>query len=381
MRDINTAFLTRANELTAEYMANNPLMQESSTLTTVLNQYFPNLVQRIGLTLIKDSGEFNNPLNFARVTTMPLGEYLQHIFVDFVDPEDFPQLEQGGTVDPFIIHKPFVAAYANTNKIPKNYSVTLHDATVKGAFHTGEISAFTTMLAQITTGIDKGREAFQFEQTKEILARYIVDVAADTDITQVVSAITDQESMIAFISKVKEISIDMQFWRTFYNQAGVKRAVSRAQLKLLIRASAMNTITNQLSTIFNQENLNFEVGEIVQIDNFGGIVPTIDGTIGTQLFPVYNAQGRHLRNDDGTYVWTETAGSTTPYTGAIVSLDTNEDIIAMLVEDDFLLIAEQTLELDFNRNARGKYTNFFLTDIAVYGYIPFSNAVVFKIAS
>ncbi len=376
--DAQANFYSRASEVILEAMREGDLVIEGSAFNASHNEYFAALINKVGLTLLKDVGAGLNPLAFARRTDMPLGAYIESIFVDMADPQDFPILANGGTVDPFLIKKPLVKAYYLPNKTYKQFMVTNHVTRVRSAFTSSQKLA--ELLASTLSGLETGAETFDFEQMKEVLARYIGDVAADTSLTQNVTEITDDLSAISFISAVKTTAKDMLYVNSKYNFGGVRRAVPNSRLKLLIRADVRANIEINLSRVYNLAPLNFEV-DLIEINNWGGIfaAKTADAAA-PDLYPIFEpADGSHRRNADGSFQWTETEGSTTAYNGDVFYIDPYENVLAMLVEDDFLVLAEQEREMDNVWNPRGRYTNTILTQTGVYGYIPFSNAVVFRV--
>lgn len=294
----------------------------------MLNEFVTNLINRIGLTIIRNK-TFSNPLSILRKGSMPLGTDIQDLYENPAEAEQY-ELSNTAMAKLLTITDPdtHVAYYRRNRK--DLYTKTISRENLQGAFVSWE--KFENYISAITTSLYSGNYIDEFELTKSL-----VDGAYDNNkvIVETVSAVTDETSAKAFIKKCRSLFNKMKLPSTQYNayskfsgaKGTIKTWTEEDRFILIVTSDVMAEVdVDVLARAFNIENTKF-LGRVIEVDSFE-----------------------------------------------------NEEIQAILCDEAWFQIYENLMRFDEFYNARTMSWNEYLHVWQTYAICPFANAVVFATA-
>ena len=294
----------------------------------MLNEFVNNLINRIGLTIIRNK-TFNNPLSILRKGSMPLGTDIQDIYENPANAEQY-ELSNTEMAKLLTITDPdtHVAYYRRNRK--DLYTKTIARESLQGAFESWD--KFENYISAITTSLYSGNYIDEFELTKSL-----VDGAYDNDkvIVEQVSQVTNEATAKAFIKKCRSLFSKMKLPSTEYNayskfsgaKGTIKTWTDEDRFVLIVTADVMAEVdVDVLARAFNIENTKF-LGRVIEVDKFE-----------------------------------------------------NEEIQAILCDESWFQIYENIMRFDEFYNARVMAWNEYLHVWQTYAICPFANAVVLATA-
>ena len=294
----------------------------------MLNEFVNNLINRIGLTIIRNK-TFNNPLALLRKGSMPLGTDIQDLYENPAEAEQY-ELSNTEMAKLLTITDPdtHVAYYRRNRK--DLYTKTISRENLQGAFVSWE--SFENYISAITTSLYSGNYIDEFKLTKSL-----VDGAYDGDkvVVEQVSAVTDESTAKAFIKKARALYNKMKLPSTDYNAyskfSGAKGTITtwtdEDRFVLIVTSDVMaNCDVDVMARAFNLESTRF-LGRVIEIDHFE-----------------------------------------------------NSEIQAVLCDEAWFQIYENIMRFDEFYNARVMAWNEYLHVWQTYAICPFANAVVFATA-
>ena len=294
----------------------------------MLNEFVNNLINRIGLTIIRNK-TFSNPLSILRKGSMPLGTDIQDLYENPAEAEQY-ELSNTAMAKLLTITDPdtHVAYYRRNRK--DLYTKTISRENLQGAFVSWE--KFENYISAITTSLYSGNYIDEFELTKSL-----VDGAYDNNkvIVETVSAVTDETTAKAFIKKCRSLFNKMKLPSTQYNayskfsgaKGTIKTWTEEDRFVLIVTSDVMAEVdVDVLARAFNIENTKF-LGRVIEVDSFA-----------------------------------------------------NEEIQAILCDEAWFQIYENLMRFDEFYNARTMTWNEYLHVWQTYAICPFANAVVFATA-
>ena len=294
----------------------------------MLNEFVTNLINRIGLTIIRNK-TFSNPLSILRKGSMPLGTDIQDLYENPAEAEQY-ELSNTAMAKLLTITDPdtHVAYYRRNRK--DLYTKTISRENLQGAFVSWE--KFENYISAITTSLYSGNYIDEFELTKSL-----VDGAYDNNkvIVETVSAVTDETTAKAFIKKCRSLFNKMKLPSTQYNayskfsgaKGTIKTWTEEDRFVLIVTSDVMAEVdVDVLARAFNIENTKF-LGRVIEVDSFE-----------------------------------------------------NEEIQAILCDEAWFQIYENLMRFDEFYNARTMTWNEYLHVWQTYAICPFANAVVFATA-
>ena len=294
----------------------------------MLNEFVTNLINRIGLTIIRNK-TFSNPLSILRKGSMPLGTDIQDLYENPAEAEQY-ELSNTAMAKLLTITDPdtHVAYYRRNRK--DLYTKTISRENLQGAFVSWE--KFENYISAITTSLYSGNYIDEFELTKSL-----VDGAYDNNkvIVETVSPVTDETSAKAFIKKCRSLFNKMKLPSTQYNayskfsgaKGTIKTWTEEDRFVLIVTSDVMAEVdVDVLARAFNIENTKF-LGRVIEVDSFK-----------------------------------------------------NEEIQAILCDESWFQIYENLMRFDEFYNARTMTWNEYLHVWQTYAICPFANAVVFATA-
>lgn len=294
----------------------------------MLNEFVTNLINRIGLTIIRNK-TFSNPLSILRKGSMPLGTDIQDLYENPAEAEQY-ELSNTAMAKLLTITDPdtHVAYYRRNRK--DLYTKTISRENLQGAFVSWE--KFENYISVITTSLYSGNYIDEFELTKAL-----VDGAYDNNkvIVETVPAVTDEKTAKAFIKKCRSLFTKMKLPSTKYNAyskfSGAKGVIKTwtedDRFVLIVTSDVMAEVdVDVLARAFNIENTKF-LGRVIEVDSFE-----------------------------------------------------NEEIQAILCDEAWFQIYENLMRFDEFYNARTMTWNEYLHVWQTYAICPFANAIVFATA-
>lgn len=294
----------------------------------MLNEFVTNLINRIGLTIIRNK-TFSNPLSILRKGSMPLGTDIQDLYENPAEAEQY-ELSNTAMAKLLTITDPdtHVAYYRRNRK--DLYTKTISRENLQGAFVSWE--KFESYISAITTSLYSGNYIDEFELTKSL-----VDGAYDNNkvIVETVSAVTDETTAKAFIKKCRSLFNKMKLPSTQYNayskfsgaKGTIKTWTEEDRFVLIVTSDVMAEVdVDVLARAFNIENTKF-LGRVIEVDSFE-----------------------------------------------------NEEIQAILCDESWFQIYENLMRFDEFYNARTMTWNEYLHVWQTYAICPFANAIVFATA-
>ena len=294
----------------------------------MLNEFVTNLINRIGLTIIRNK-TFSNPLSILRKGSVPLGTDIQDLYENPAEAEAY-ELSNTAMAKLLTITDPdtHVAYYRRNRK--DMYTKTISRENLQGAFVSWE--KFESYISAITTSLYSGNYIDEFELTKSL-----VDGAYDNDkvIVETINAVTDETSAKAFIKKCRSLFNKMKLPSTQYNayskfsgaKGTIKTWTEEDRFVLIVTSDVMAEVdVDVLARAFNIENTKF-LGRVIEVDSFE-----------------------------------------------------NEEIQAILCDESWFQIYENLMRFDEFYNARTMTWNEYLHVWQTYAICPFANAVVFATA-
>lgn len=350
-------------------------MITSANFTAEFNEWLNEAINRIGLVLIRDRNIYNRLSRFV-YGTMEFGDAIEELAVNLIKGEDYQPGVEGGAIDPFRISNPDVQAIYHKVNSRRKYRITTYPDRAKRAFL--REGGLMSLINQIVKQLFDAGELDDWYSTKEIFNRYINNtVAGATNQPYVINlaAPVDNETGKEFVLGIKNVVTEMTFPTGKFNLMNLTKMVNPSNLTIFIRPEYLNNIdVNVLSSAFNRSDLNFTPNDsegfmkMVAMDDFGGLNNTTNQ-------PTYDSYGKMVGYSSAGGVL---APDTTLQTPPIDLVDPNEDVIAVIAEDQWLLITRQLERSESIWNPEGLYWNNFLHRWSQYGYSGFMNAVIIK---
>ena len=235
----------------------------------MLNDFVSNLINRIGLTIIRNKS-FNNPLALFKKGSVPLGTDIQDLYENPAVAEQY-EMSNTAMAKLLTITDPDThVAYYRRNR-QDLYTKTISRENLQGAFVSWE--TFESYISGITTSLYSGNYIDEFKLTKGL-----IDGAYDSGkiICETVSAVTNEATAKAFVKKARALYNKMKFPSTEYNSyskfSGAKGNVTtwtdEDRVVLIVTSDVMAEVDVEvLARAFNIDNAKF-LGRVIEVDHF-----------------------------------------------------------------------------------------------------------------
>lgn len=372
---LSGSFQERIPEMNATNFKEVGMMITSPNFRQEFNDWISEAINRIGLVLIRDN-KITNRLSRFIYGDMPFGDAIEEIAVNIVKAEDYEPGTDGGSVDPFRISNPDVQVIYHKVNSQRKYRITTYPQRARRAFLAE--GGLMKLINQIVKQLFDAGELDDWYMTKEVFNEFInTGIEGTTNSPYVIETAKpiDDATGKQFVLDIKNVVTEMSFPTGKFNLMNITKMVDPSDLTIFIRADLLNNIdVNVLSSAFNRSDLNFTPNDskgsikLVAMDNFGGIVEKTNK-------PVYDDHGKMVG-------YSTQGGKLTPSTQLVATpltfTDPNEDVLAIIAEDNWFLITRQLTESDTIWNPEGLYWNHFLHNWKQFGYSGFANAVVIK---
>ena len=305
--------------------------------------------------------------------------------IDSVTPVSpaYKGLENGSSVDPFIVRKPKAKERFFKRNFDYQSLITITDQyMLKDMFlNPYGIDEF---MSGVMTGLQNGYINQVYLNKLEVIDKAINSTKwqlKDTqkyEVTITNPGAPNANECISLIQLVKNIVSAMKLGpqTDAYNALGFKSTQDVSRLKMLIRPGYKNAIeTLVLANAYNQERLQLPI-DVIEVPHFGGLKPqvNISSTL-TDVYPIYNKLGEVIGYDTN-----ENAEVPTYTEDDVVWFDPNKDVIAVIADKGCVFTSKQNgYTVEPIRNPRGLYNNFFANSPNnTIAYDPLYNFVIIK---
>ena len=234
-----------------------------------LNEFITNLINRIGLTIVRNKS-FTNPLAMFKKGSVPLGTDIQDIYTNPAEEEEY-EYSNEAMAKLLTINDPdtHVAYYRRNRK--GLYEKTLPPELLQGAFVSWD--KFNEMITSITNSLYSGNYIDEFKYTK-----MLVDGAYDNGkvVVETVSAVNNEATAKAFLKKCRALYNKMSKPSKKYNAytkfSGAKGEITTwtepERICIIVSADVMAEVdVEALASAFNIDKADF-IGRVIQIDEF-----------------------------------------------------------------------------------------------------------------
>lgn len=290
----------------------------------MLNEFVTNLINRIGLTIIRNKS-FSNPLAIFKKGAVPLGTDIQEIYENPAIAEQYEYSNTAMAKLLTITDPDTHVAYYRRNR-QDIYTKTIAREGLQGAFDSWD--KFEDFVSAITQSLYSGNYIDEFKYTKALIDGAY---AEDKVIVKQVSAPVDNATSKAFLKQVRALYSQMSFPSTEYNAyskfSGAKGTVTTwtdpERVVLIVRADVMAEVdVEALASAFNLDKANF-LGRVIQVDKFE-----------------------------------------------------HDEVLGVICDEAWLQIYDNVFRFDESYNARVMAWNEYLHAWSTYAISPFANAVV-----
>lgn len=359
VRKESPTFASHTAEATADLFTEKGFAQLTNPDARILNEFFQ-LSIRVALQEVNIS-HAKDPLaeaGFGVAYDQPYGGITQRMAVNSIKPVNaaYNKLEDGKSVDPFIVRKPTMnERFFDMNFDYQSY-VTLQDFNLKQVF----ISEYgvAELVAGVMEGLQNGWTIQRYTNKLQVLNAALKDTnLKPTQIQQIdYSGTWTNDELQAFILHVMDVvtSLSVTAQTSAYNMLGFASTQDKSRLKLLIRAGYKNALkVKTLAGTFNPDQLNLDI-DTIEVEHFGGIEYQLQD--GTKLYPAYSPEGEEIGLNT---VEGSTTATYQPNSPDVVAVDTNADVVAILADYGFMFETMQNeYRVETIHNPRGLYDNY-----------------------
>ena len=302
--------------------------------TSVQNAFISVLVNKLVYTRF-ESKYFNNPLRDLEGDAMPLGYAGEEIYVNPAKGRQYNVNDFAGLLQKY--EADVKVQYTEIN-MDLQYPVTFTRHDLKKAFRSWD--DLDRFILELSNSLYNGAYINEFQFTKGLVSSAY---KSNRVVVEVVNGVNSEAYAKAFVTKARELYLNMQLPSSSYNAwakvGGYGRAVMTwsqpEDLVFLIRNDLRAYIdVNVLASAFNIDKTQL-LGQIKPVDNFD------------------------MFDDDGTKIFDGSA------------------IIGMIADRSWFKIRSMDMYLDEFYNANNRTWQYYLNDTKMYNYSIFSNGVVF----
>lgn len=391
LRKTNPNFASHTSEGTKDTFTEKGFEAIKLDDIDVLNDFFK-LSMRVAFQKM-DISKAKNPFDesgLVETYDTPNGGFVQRMAVNSIKPVTpaFKNLQDGQSVDPFIVRKPEQAERFFQQNFDFQTFISVQEYQVKTAF----INEYgmSSLIAGIMSGLMNAYTLQEYTNTLEALnaginsSEYPLQDSQKIELsTWQLSASTFEtptESLEELTLKLKDLATQMEVTAQTSQLNAMKFATTYepSDFVCLMRAGIKNRIQMALLTgAFNPETLTIPF-DIKEVDNFGGLVPKdASNTTLQEVYDTFGAvkgyidasvtvNGAAFQNSAGQWLVNVTSGSTTADTTFPFEpdhwYDPNEDIIAVVAQKGYIFKNIQNgVETRPIVNPRGLYTNYWVS--------------------
>lgn len=299
--------------------------------------------------------------DFGEYYDQPFGGYIQRLAINHIKAVSpaYKELENYGSVDPYVVKKPEVTERFFVQNFDYQALLTVPDEYTRKTIFTNEYG-MTQFFGALMEQVKNAYVIQKYVNKLEALNKAINSTKYKLQDTQKLEvAMSDEPTeseLVEFVKLVKNTVNAMTIApRTdAFNALHFASTQDKDRLKLLIRPQYLTDIDIDLMrNSYHNETLNMPI-DIVQLENFGGLVPYSDAEYTTRVYPVYDKLGSVIGFNE-----TEGADRVTVEESDVFYKDPNEDVVAIIADKGLIFETRQNgYTVEPQRNARGRYTNF-----------------------
>lgn len=379
-------FKSLTGRVTADTFTEAGYERLRSTDMNALTEFY-GLTMRVYLQFI-NVAEVKDPLElggFGETFDNPMGGYIQREAVTKIKPVSpaWKKLKDGQSVDPFVVRKGNVTERFWKQNFDFQTLLTIPDDFVMKQMFINEygISTFVEgQIAQLRNSYAVEKYLVKKQAIDAFLTGTVDTLQESQQINVEYSDIPTDTQLVNFILAVKNVVSTMGAVpsTSAFNALKFDSAQDIKRLKLLVRVGFKNEVDLKvLRNSFYGETLNLPV-DVIEVDNFGGLIPYKEKTFTTRLYPVYDTLGAVIG-----FSTTENkvgAENVTVKDEDVFWKDPHEDVLAILADKGLIFTSVQNgVQMNTIYNPRGLYTNYFLSmPNATVAVDSLYNAIVFK---
>lgn len=294
------------------------------------NEFTTVVLEKLFITIFR-RGAWNNKLARFKMGFERYGAWAEEIWVN--NPEEEPFDPEG--LDVTTRKKPSILVHYYEQNSQAKFKVSVSEEQAQTAFRNAY--GVTTLVNTIIAGLADQDNYTEWLKTKRLFAAYAQDPAAyNVDVDNVVDRATASEFAIA----LQQGALDMSFYTTNYNLAGVRRSTDLSNQVLFISKDIFPRINvDLLSNTFNMGRADYMVNPVI-VDDFG-----------------------YSEIDEN---------------GEIIDPDVGKTL-AILADRDWFRIWDKLYKVETFRNGSGMFTNYWLHHWALYACSPFANVIRFRV--
>ena len=304
-----------------------------SANVNVLND-FVSLLKKVVATAVYNK-TFNNPLANLEGERMPLGQFIEDVYVNPAKARGFDVNDFAGLLQKY--EAQIATQYLTVNS-DLQYCVTITREKIRNAFTSW--SNLESLITGMVNSLYNGAYITRYNQAKGlVLASYTGNNAQ----IQTVSAVSDESTAKALVKKMRATFSKMQIPSTNFNawnkvkggDLALKTWSDPEDVIVLISADVeANVDVDVLASAFNMSKTDF-LGRVIVVDDFSQY------------------------NEDGTLAVDGSA------------------IQAMICDKAWFKIKTQDFAMDEFYNANNRTWQYYLNDVRMVNYSLFANAVIF----
>lgn len=313
--------------LLAKDLSNMPQVADAiNNYTPVRNAFASNLINRIGKTIITKMF-WEDP--FTRVFfkgNLPLGDTIQSIFVDLAKSYDYSWTDTVGQEAELLYSREvpnILTQYIEIN-IERTFKTTITTQELSRAFISE--NGLMDLVDKIASSLMTSLEVYKYEKIKELLKEgYAKNYFKTVEVDEPV----DTDTAKAFAKTVRALTRKLTFPSKDYNGAGVTNSSSLEDQIIILRPEAEAELSvDVLSYAFNVEFSKLKPDEVAEK---------------VMVMDVFD--------------------------------ESMDDVVALVVDKDFIMIYQKLLETYTEFNGALMYYNTFMHWFAAEGLSAFHNAV------
>lgn len=288
------------------------------------NEFSSLLINKVAFTQVHGK-IFRNPLAIFKKGTIPYGDSVEEIFVNFAKSENFDSTG----ADLLKRKLPDVKAIYHKKNRESKYKVTITAKLLKRAFTS--FAGFNSVYTAIINSLYNGDNKDEF-----VLFKQMFKDACNTGCMtsyEIADPVTSKENAEAFVKAVKLVSTDMAFPKTIYN------GYLKAQSKDKIPVETFSTVDEQLIVIDAATSIAVDVDVLAKAFNL----------------------------DRATFLAKQ----------VIIDAFPDPSIRCAIVDNQWAQIYDELYQMRTFSNAEGLYDNYILHHHQTIAYSPLVNAVAF----
>lgn len=386
LRKTNPNFKSQTSEGTKELFTERGYDALRADNIDALNDFFK-LSMRVAFQKI-DASKAKNPLEnsgLVEVYTTPNGGYTQRMAINSIKPvtPKFKNLQDGQSVDPFVVRKPEIAERFFQQNFDFQSWITIQDFQVKTIF----ISEYgmSDFIAGIMQGLMNGYTLQRYVNILNCLHNALVTANYPLQDSQKIEITgyddPTEANLKNLILQIKDIAtqFEVSSQTSAFNALGFATTYDADDFVCLMKAGIKNRIATALMVgAFNPETLSIPF-EVKEVENFGGLTPydsnetllqevyDVNGVVVGYVDAAATINGPATKRADGEWIVNitiggQTADTTIVHPEAVVWDDPHENVLCVIAQKG--VIFENIQNGIENRpiyNPRGLYENYWLS--------------------